>query len=371
MHTTSVAAFLVLALSAVASASPASDDALEARHHRGGFRGFGGFGGGRTGGQNANAGAAAAQAAATKAAAAKAAAAKAAAAKAGNAGGKAGNKGTGAAAPPAAAPPATTGGGKTGGKGGATAAPPPAAGAGGNAKDLQSSTTLSPSVIMTTDNGQNPPVAGQAAALVSPNNFINLCAKDPKVPLTNGLQITSGSCNPTPIGLIPSVENMPASKFQSPQNLATLPANTPFNATVKVTNIQLGTFTNAAKTYYANPQTLNAKGQIIGHTHIVIEAVESMTSTTVGDPTRFVFFKGINDAQDAQGNIHAEVAAGLPVGTYRLGTILSSQTHQPAIMPVAQHGLVDDVVYITVTKDGKAAAGAAPPVSLPSIHPLA
>ncbi|KAJ7151647.1 hypothetical protein C8R46DRAFT_1007637 [Mycena filopes] len=284
--------------------------------------------------QQAKGGAQAAQAAQQAAAAKAAAASKAAAAAAAAKGGKGGAAATTAAA-----------------AAGTAAAPPPAAaagnGGGGGGGDLQSSTTLSPTVIQNTDNGQNPPVAGQAAALVSANNFINLCAATlPQVPLTNGLQITSGSCNPTPIGNIPSTANMPASKFQSPKNMDVIQSNTPFNITVQVQKIQLGTFTNAAKTYYANPQTLNAQGAIIGHTHIVVEAIPSLTSTAVTDSTKFVFFKGINGGQDAQGNVAAEVTEGLPAGTYRIGTILSSQTHQPVIMPVAQHGLVDDVIYV-------------------------
>jgi hypothetical protein len=67
--------------------------------------------------------------------------------------------------------------------------------------------------------GQNPPVTGQTGADVSTNNFANLCALGlPKVPLTNGLQITTGSCNPIPIGNIPSVDNMPSSKFRAYSN---------------------------------------------------------------------------------------------------------------------------------------------------------
>jgi hypothetical protein len=105
---------------------------------------------------------------------------------------------------------------------------------------LQSSPTIDPACIQNTDDGelsfllftyfalhcfnfaypafagQNPPVTGQTGADVSKNNFANLCALGlPKVPLTNGLQITTGSCNPIPIGNIPSVDNMPSSKFRA------------------------------------------------------------------------------------------------------------------------------------------------------------
>ncbi|KAF7310421.1 GMC-OxRdtase-N domain-containing protein [Mycena chlorophos] len=228
-----------------------------------------------------------------------------------------------------------------------------------NAQALQSSTTLDPSVIQNVDDGQNPPTAGQTAAVVSQNNFINFCAQTlPATPLTNGLQLTTGSCNPTPIGLIPSSDKMPSGKFQNPKNGDTIPANQAFTITLAVKNIQLGDFTNAQQTYFANPQTLNAQGEIIGHTHFVIEAIDSLDSTTVTDPTQFTFFKGVDDAQDADGNVSVNVTAGVPAGTYRMGTIVAASTHQPAIVPIAQHGLLDDVVYFTASDSGAAAGGA-------------
>ncbi|KAJ6492232.1 hypothetical protein C8R45DRAFT_1137365 [Mycena sanguinolenta] len=249
---------------------------------------------------------------------------------------------------------ATTGAKGTKGTGtgtGATAAP-------ADAKGLQSSTTVDPSVIQNTDNGQNPPVTGQSPAATSPNNFANFCATGlPKVPITNGLQITTGSCNPTPIGNIPSINNMPSSKFQSPKNLDTILSRETFNVTLKAQGIELGTFTNAAKTYFANPQTLDSKGQIIGHTHIVMEAIPSLTSTAVTNRQDFVFFKGVDDRQDAQGNVQVEVTGGVQSGFYRMCTIVSSATHQPAIVPVAQHGSLDDCVYFTADPGFAAAAG--------------
>ncbi|KAJ7630462.1 hypothetical protein FB45DRAFT_1027684 [Roridomyces roridus] len=250
---------------------------------------------------------------------------------------------TAAADTTTAAPPAAT----------SDAATPPdnnnAGGGSATGGDLQDSLTLDPNIIQTTGTGQEPPVAGQASALTSKNNFANICSLGlPNVPITNGLQLTGGSCNPIPIGNIPSIQNVPSSKFQSPTNGETLKANTPFNVTLAVKNIQIGTFTAATETYYANPQTLNAQGQIIGHTHIVIEAIDALDSTTVTDPLKFAFFKGVDDAADANGQVTVPVAAGLAAGVYRMGTIMSSATHQPVIVAVAQHGIVDDVIYMTV-----------------------
>jgi len=232
-----------------------------------------------------------------------------------------------------------------------------AAAAGGASGD-DTSLTLNPIVIQNTDNGQNPPVTGQSAALLSQNNFINSCADTIKtLPITNGLQITSGSCNPIPIGQIPASSKIPSTKFQDPINMSTIPANTAFNVTMAVKNIQIGVFTNAQKTYYANPQFLNAAGEVVGHTHLVIEQIPSITSTAVTDPQTFSFFKGVDDAADGNGNVVVPVAAGLPAGTYRFGTIMSSATHQPVIASIAQHGLIDDVIYVTVSAGGAAAAG--------------
>ncbi|KAJ7163334.1 hypothetical protein C8R46DRAFT_1079101 [Mycena filopes] len=215
--------------------------------------------------------------------------------------------------------------------------------------DLQASLDLDPSVVCASfeQDGQDPPVAGQSPALISNNNFINFCALTlPGTPLTNGLQITTGSCNPTPIGLIPSVDAMPSAKFQNPKNGATIPANTAFNAELNIQNLQTGVFTNAQKTYYSNPQTLNDKGIIIGHTHIVIESLTAIDQDTPTNPVAFVFFKGVNDAA-TNGLLTVPVTAGLPKGFYRMCCINSSATHQPVIVPIAQHGIVDDCSYFT------------------------
>jgi len=245
-----------------------------------------------------------------------------------------------AAAPPAASSVAAT--------------PPPTNNAGSGAapsdpQGLQTSLTLDPSVICQnfTDDGQNPPVAGQTASSTSTNNYINFCALTlPGTPLTNGAQITTGSCNPTPIGLIPSVENMPSCKFNFPKNTDVIDANVAFNASLNIKNIQTGVFTNAAKTYFAAPQTLNGQGQIVGHTHMVIETLTSLDQIEPTDPTKFFFFKGV-DAPAANGEAIVEVTTGVPPGAYRICSINSSSNHQPVIVPIAQHGSLDDCSYFT------------------------
>jgi hypothetical protein len=205
---------------------------------------------------------------------------------------------------------------------------------------------LDPSVIQNVDGkGQ---AAGEADSLVSTNNFIGFCAGKT---LTNGKQVQAGSCNPTPMGDIPSVDNMPSVKFEFPPNGGNVEPDTPFTIVMNTKGMQTGSFTNAANTYYAAPQQLNNAGQIIGHNHVVIEEIPSLDSTEPTNPRVFAFFKGLNAAA-AGGKLTADVTKGLPVGTYRMSSITAASNHQAVLMPVAQRGSVDDSVYFTVGGDG-------------------
>ncbi|KAJ3751057.1 hypothetical protein DFH05DRAFT_1469747 [Lentinula detonsa] len=228
-----------------------------------------------------------------------------------------------------------------------------------NNPDAQSSLTLDPRVIATgfLNNGQDVQEAGQVASLTSNNNFINYCLTQGDLPITNGLQTTTGSCNPAPIGTIPSVQNMPSAKFQSPANGDDLPANAPFVITMNINNLDTGNFVNANENYFAAPQQLNAQGQIIGHTHVVIEALSDLAQTTPTNPQQFAFFKGVNTAA-VNGAVTADVTSGVPAGAYRLCSINSSSNHQPVIVPIAQHGSLDDCVYFTASGNGATASNA-------------
>ena len=189
---------------------------------------------------------------------------------------------------------------------------------------------------------------GQVASLTSTNNFINFC-KTVNLPLTNGAQVTGGSCNPAPMGFIPSKAAMPSSKFLFPKNTGTVAANTNFTVKMRIKNLETGNFVNAEENYFSAPQQLNAQGVIVGHSHVVIEKITSMTSTAVSDPTVFAFFKGLNSAASADGVLEAVVTGGLPAGVYKLSSINTAANHQPVLAPVAQHGSLDDVVYVSLT----------------------
>ncbi|KAJ3869388.1 hypothetical protein EV359DRAFT_30243, partial [Lentinula novae-zelandiae] len=208
---------------------------------------------------------------------------------------------------------------------------------------------LDPRVIATgfLNNGQDVQEAGQVASITSNNNFINYCLTQTGMPITNGLQITTGSCNPAPIGTIPSVSNMPSAKFEFPTNMGNVTGNTEFTIKLNMNNLDTGNFVNANENYFAAPQQLNSDGQIIGHTHVVIEAINGLADTTPSDPQKFAFFKGINTAA-VNGQVTADVTSGVPAGTYRICTINSSSNHQPVIVPIAQHGSLDDCVYVSI-----------------------
>jgi hypothetical protein len=176
--------------------------------------------------------------------------------------------------------------------------------------------------------------------------------------LTNGQQVTTGSCNPAPMGDIPSTSNQPSAKFSFPTNMANIEANTPFNISMNIANLDTGNFVNAESNYFAAPQQLNSAGQVVGHSHFVVESLDSLTQTTPTDPTKFAFFKGVNEAA-VDGSLTAAVTAGLPAGTYKVSSINTAANHQPVLGPVAQHGSFDDVVYFTVGGGSNSTASAA------------
>ncbi|CCM00977.1 uncharacterized protein FIBRA_03025 [Fibroporia radiculosa] len=226
---------------------------------------------------------------------------------------------------------------------------------GSNDNNLQTSLTLDPSLVNTgfEQNGQaegDPEGAGQVPSNTSVNNFINFCATV-SLPLTNGTQIKSGSCNAAPMGVIPATTAMPSAKFVNPKNLDTIAANTNFTIQMAIQNLDTGNFVNPDTNYFAAPQTINGQGLIVGHSHVVIEAISSLTTTTPTNPQVFAFFKGLNDVA-VNGILSTTVDGGLPAGVYRMASINAAANHQPALVAVAQHGSLDDMVYFTVSDNG-------------------
>jgi transcription initiation factor TFIID subunit 15 len=187
-----------------------------------------------------------------------------------------------------------------------------------------------------------------------PDNFINFCQGQQ---LTNGAQVTAGSCNGIPMGRIPASANMISAMITNPQPGKALAAGTTFNISVQTSHLAAGKFTNPTTTYYTAPQDLDGGGDIIGHCHVTVQDIGSLDSTSPPDPSRFVFFKGIDDAGNGKGLLQAEVSGGLPAGTYRVCTMIAAQNHQPVAMPVAQRGAQDDCTKFEVTDGGGQGGG--------------
>jgi hypothetical protein len=161
------------------------------------------------------------------------------------------------------------------------------------------------------------------------------------------------------MGIIPSTDNMPSAKFTFPKNGdASLVENTPFTISMAIRNFQSGAFVNAQENYFSAPQQVNKQGQIIGHSHVVVETLSALDQTTPLDPKKFAFFKGLNAAA-VNGVLTADVTAGLPAGIYKVSSINTAANHQPVLVPIAQHGSLDDAVYFTVKAKGAAAPPAA------------
>ncbi|WYZ36199.1 hypothetical protein EsH8_XI_000132 [Colletotrichum jinshuiense] len=210
---------------------------------------------------------------------------------------------------------------------------------------LQSNLIQSASALTGQEAGTSGIKAGQAKSETDKSNFINFCEGQT---ITNGQQITDGSCNPIPMGKIPAQKNMISAIITNPQPGTKLQASTTFNVSVQTTHLKAGVFVNPTTNYYTAPQDLDSAGDIIGHCHVTIQEIGSMSSTTPPDPSKFAFFKGIDDAGNGKGLLQAKVEGGLPAGTYRVCTMIAAANHQPVTMPVAQRGAQDDCTKFEV-----------------------
>lgn len=215
----------------------------------------------------------------------------------------------------------------------------------------QTSLTLDPAVIsdgFKNDGQDNITSPNQAPSGTSSNNWINFCKTVDK-PLTNGRQIPGGSCNTAPIGVIPSTNNMPSAKFIFPPNFERLAKKSAFTISIAINHLETGWFTNPQETYMSSPQQLNSNGDVLGHSHVVIEQLTGFGQTTPTDPTMFTFFKGLNDPA-VNGVLSCDVTGGLAVGYYRAAVIHSGANHQPIALPTPQRGAMGDMVYFSVVE---------------------
>ncbi|KAH7146760.1 hypothetical protein B0J13DRAFT_473598 [Dactylonectria estremocensis] len=198
--------------------------------------------------------------------------------------------------------------------------------------------------------------AGQSPSATDRNNFINFCKGQQ---ITNGVQVRTGSCNAIPMGRIPAVTNMISAMITNPKPGVTIKAGTTFNIQVQTSHLHAGVFTNPTTNYYTAPQNLDSNGDIIGHCHVTVQDIGSLKSTTPPDPSRFAFFKGIDDAGNGKGLLQAVVDGGLPAGVYRVCTMIAAANHQPVNMPVAQRGAQDDCTKFVVVANNQKGANTA------------
>lgn len=102
-----------------------------------------------------------------------------------------------------------------------------------------------------------------------------------------------------------------------------------FTVQVVINHLQTGFFTNPDTTYLSAPLVVNDNGDIMGHSHVVIERLTGFGQTTPTDPTHFVFFKGLN-LPAVNGILATNVTGGLPGGYYRIAVLHSGANHQPS-----------------------------------------
>ncbi|KAL4934969.1 hypothetical protein BDV06DRAFT_234857 [Aspergillus oleicola] len=188
---------------------------------------------------------------------------------------------------------------------------------------------------------------GYAPSFTDPANFINYCSK--RV-LTNGESKKQGSCNGIVMGDIPSDKNMVSTIITFPFPGQILPAHIPFDVRFRTSNLNPGSVTNPDTALYSAPQSLR-DGNVVGHVHVTVQNLLSTLScsnvTDRGsimppDPTKFVFFQTVFGARDARGIFSVRVPQGLPVGFYRVCTMVAASNHQPVLMPVVERGAQDD-----------------------------
>jgi len=164
--------------------------------------------------------------------------------------------------------------------------------------------------------------------------------------VSNGTQRREGECVEVFMGAIPDFDHMVASKIRFPRNNEVLKVGEKFTILVKVLNLLTGFFSDPVLQYYSFPQTLDKKGFIQGHSHVVIQRIEDEDEPL--DPRKFDFFQGLN-FEAINDVLNATVEKGLEKpGDYRLCTMTSSFSHQPVLMPVAQRGAQDDCVFFKV-----------------------
>lgn len=75
---------------------------------------------------------------------------------------------------------------------------------------------------------------------------------------------------------------------------------------------------------------------ILHFVDFTMQKLIAIDSTELLDSSKFAFFKGVNGAADAQGNVQATVTGGVAAGAYRICTIVSYSNHQGVVSILAE-----------------------------------
>jgi len=174
---------------------------------------------------------------------------------------------------------------------------------------------------------------------IKENTGNNVC-KLSILALAKGSQNSNGECVETFMGEIPNFNNMVSTIILFPKDNSVIEENQPFLIRTKTIGIRTGFFSNPDTEYYLFAQTLDAQGLIQGHSHVVIQEIKNEDEPL--DPKLFAFFKGLDEPNNGFGELNVLIDKGLTVGKYRICTMVSSFSHQPCLMPVAQRGELID-----------------------------
>ena len=120
----------------------------------------------------------------------------------------------------------------------------------------------------------------------------------------------------------------------------------------------------------SSPQEVNMNGDVMGHSHIVVdELIGGFDQMTPTDPRTPRFFMGLN--APPVNSVLSTVVSGLTAGYYRVAVFHSGANHQPSAsnrghlpeqcrvllipalecvvaLPVAQRGATGDMIYVSI-----------------------
>jgi hypothetical protein len=147
------------------------------------------------------------------------------------------------------------------------------------------------------------------------------------------------------MGQIPSTDHLPSVRIFNPTNGLTLAANTSITISLSVNNLDTGAAVNPAENYLSAPQQLNSTGNVLGNYYVVVEELDALNSTTPADIRDFVFASVITAAASS-GTIESTITNGLLEGFYRVTVNTHAANHQPVLVPISQHGSLNDAAYV-------------------------